>query len=140
MALLAASLTGCTGIPSPYEYDLVDAAAEQLGVTHAGVTLIEQHRGQMKRLSGEGPTVEFRIATEDSTAAARTIVDRAKRIGWDGQLDQNQFLRGFATISTDGYFLQLYVTSWTANGPVPGAEDKTRTSNRSGIDVLITQS
>ncbi|MGH1549005.1 hypothetical protein ACRAWB_07450 [Leifsonia poae] len=140
MVLLAASLTGCMGIPSPYEYDLVDAAAEQLGVTHAGVILIEQHRGQMKRLSGEGPTVALRIATDDSTAAARTLVERAKRNGWEGSVEEGQILRGWATISTGGYFLQLYVTLWTANGPVAGAEDKTRTSNRSGIDVTISQS
>lgn len=139
MALLVTSLTGCYGRPGPHEYDLVDAAAEQLGVTDAGVILTEQHRGQMKRMSGEGPTVEFRIATENPSAA-RIIVDRAIRNGWDGSSDGGPIVTGWASISTSGYVLQLSISPWTANGPVPGAEGITQTSNRSGIDVLITQS
>ncbi|MEY9851194.1 hypothetical protein ABH923_000872 [Leifsonia sp. EB41] len=139
MALLAASLTGCYGGPGPHEYDLVDAATKQLGVTAAGVVLTERHYGQMKRMSGPGPTVEFRIATEDPLAS-RIIVENAIRNGWDGSLGGGPIVTGWASTSTGGYQLELAISPWTSNWPVPGAEDKTQTSNRSGIDVVISQS
>lgn len=139
MALVTASLTGCYGTPGQHEYDLIDAVAEQLEVTRAGVVLTERHYGQMRRMSGPGPTVEFRIATDDPLASA-TIVSNAVRNGWEGSSSMDQIVTGRASVSIGDYFLELAIAPWTANGPVPGAEDKTRTSNRSGIDVTITQS
>lgn len=131
--LLALTLAGCFGGPGPHEYDLVNTAANELQVTDAGTVLFENHYGQMRRMDGPGPGVEFFVATDDASAA-QTIVNAAVRNGWDGSGDHG------ASTMKNGYHYQLAVRPWPARAPAQMSDGKTHTWNRAGLLVSIDQS
>ncbi|MEV8213307.1 hypothetical protein [Leifsonia sp. NPDC077715] len=130
---LALALTGCVGSPGPHDYDLVDAAAKQLQISHVGTVGYVNHYGQRHRVSGNGPSVEFFIATDDASAA-QTIVNTAVGSGWDGSGGQA------ASTTVDGHYLQLSIVPYSANDRADMGDGKSHSWSQSGLIVDIAES